>query len=135
MAHLSPIYFHKLFSLRFGKTPYQYIAEMRITAAKDMLLTTEKPLGDIAAACGFSTQSYFHNQFKAAVGQTPAGVPQPVLEPARGLICGAEHRKMPYFLSRHESGDEEQFSFTEKQAIKLARYWPGYSLKLYIMLI
>lgn len=71
VAHLSPIYFHKLFSLRFGKTPYQYIAEMRITAAKDMLLTTEKPLGDIAAACGFSTQSYFHNQFKAAVGQTP----------------------------------------------------------------
>lgn len=71
--NFSPIYFHKLFSKYFGKTPYQYQLECRIAAAKESLLTTEKSLCSIAEECGFSSQSYFHNQFKKEVGQTPLG--------------------------------------------------------------
>lgn len=71
IANLSPIYFHKLFCERFGKTPNKYILEHRIAAAKLALLSDNVSISSIAADCGFSTQSYFNNQFKEATGMTP----------------------------------------------------------------
>ncbi len=71
IASLSPIYFHKLFCQRFGKTPNKYILEHRIAAAKLALLSENATISDIAENYGFSTQAYFNNKFKAAVGMTP----------------------------------------------------------------
>ncbi len=71
IANLSPIYFHKLFCERFGKTPSKYILEHRIAAAKLSLLSDNVSISSIAADCGFSTQSYFNNKFKEATGMTP----------------------------------------------------------------
>ena len=71
VANLSPIYFHKLFCERFGKTPNKYIWEHRIAAAKLALLSDNVSIADVAEDCGFSTQSYFNNKFKEATGMTP----------------------------------------------------------------
>ncbi len=71
VASLSPIYFHKLFCERFGKTPNKYILEHRIAAAKLALLSENATISDIAENYGFSTQSYFNNKFKEATGMTP----------------------------------------------------------------
>ena len=40
-------------------------------AAKNLLLTTDKSLVDIASECGFSSQSYFNYAFKKAEKITP----------------------------------------------------------------
>lgn len=71
VASLSPIYFHRLFTERFGKTPNQYVLEHRIAAAKLALLSDNVSVADVAADCGFSTQSYFNNKFKEITGMTP----------------------------------------------------------------
>ena len=71
IANLSPIYFHRLFSERFGKTPNKYILEHRIAAAKLALLSDNISISQIASDYGFSTQSYFNNKFKEATGMTP----------------------------------------------------------------
>ncbi len=71
IANLSPIYFHRLFCERFGKTPNKYILDHRIAAAKLALLSDNVSISSIAADCGFSTQSYFNNKFKEATGMTP----------------------------------------------------------------
>ncbi len=71
VANLSPIYFHKLFCERFGKTPNQYILEHRIEAAKLALLSENASILNIAESYGFSTQSYFNNKFKESTGMTP----------------------------------------------------------------
>ena len=70
-ANLSPTYFHKLFLKAVGHTPCEYILDIRIRAAKKMLLTTDKNLVDVASECGFSSQSYFNYTFKKSEGITP----------------------------------------------------------------
>ncbi len=71
IANLSPIYFHRLFCERFGKTPNKYILEHRIAAAKLALLSDNVSISQVASDYGFSTQSYFNNKFKEATGMTP----------------------------------------------------------------
>ena len=71
-AHFSPVYFHGLFKTATGKTPYEYLTELRIEAAKQRLILNNDDISDIAQLCGFSTQSYFNHVFKKAVGLTPS---------------------------------------------------------------
>lgn len=68
---LSPVYFHKLFCSHTGVTPAQYVLSCRIAGAKALLRTDKLTIGEIAARCGFSSQSYFNYKFKAVTGETP----------------------------------------------------------------
>ena len=68
---LSPTYFHSVFTEFFQKTPTQYILECRIAAAKTGLLVRDYSLSELAADCGFSSQSYFCYKFRQITGQTP----------------------------------------------------------------
>ncbi len=68
---LSPVYFHKLFCENFGITPAKYVANTRITAAKQLLISSDKTVAEIAEECGFSSQSYFNSIFKASTGMSP----------------------------------------------------------------
>lgn len=70
-ANLSPVYFHKLFSAHLGMTPAAFVLSCRIAAAKAMLKTGELSISEIAASCGFSSQSYFNYKFKEVTGETP----------------------------------------------------------------
>lgn len=71
LCNLSPTYFHSVFTDFFHKTPAQYILDCRITAAKTVLLTGSYTLAELAADCGFSSQSYFCYKFRQVTGQTP----------------------------------------------------------------
>lgn len=54
---------------------YDYLAELRIEAAKDLLSDPEErryTIEGIARQCGFKSRSVFYRQFKAVTGQTPA---------------------------------------------------------------
>jgi aspartate--ammonia ligase len=66
--NLSPIYFHKLFTSFFQKTPNKYLLDLRIAHAKTRLLEENCNLPDIALECGFSSQSYFCYKFKEQTG-------------------------------------------------------------------
>ena len=70
-AALSPVYFHKLFTVCFGTSPAEYISALRLTAAKQALIATDSSIADIAFDCGFSSQSYFNYKFKSEVGVSP----------------------------------------------------------------
>lgn len=68
---LEKTYFHKLYTTAFGMSPAQRILALRIGAAKLAVLEAKIPLEEIAANCGFSSQSYFCYKFKQVLGQTP----------------------------------------------------------------
>ena len=70
-VHLSRIYFHHLFVAATGRTPHRYLLERRISRARQLLMTTDKPLGEIAVICGFSSQSYFNQVFAKEMGCSP----------------------------------------------------------------
>ena len=71
-VHLSPNYFHTLFHRTCGTTPLEYLTEARMAKARRLLLTTAKPISEIAADCGFATYNYFGSRFKKTFGMTPA---------------------------------------------------------------
>ncbi|MBB3661647.1 AraC-like DNA-binding protein [Prauserella sediminis] len=49
------------------------LRRMRIERAQELLAADrDRPIGSVAAACGFETESGFYRAFRAATGQTPA---------------------------------------------------------------
>ncbi|MFR1565216.1 MAG: helix-turn-helix transcriptional regulator [Christensenellales bacterium] len=71
-AFLSRVYFWNKFTLNEGKTPLEYLTELRINRAKELITGSDKSLADIAEECGFSAQSYFNRTFRSATGCTPS---------------------------------------------------------------
>ncbi|MFB9327160.1 AraC family transcriptional regulator [Paenibacillus aurantiacus] len=61
----------KLFKRCTGTTPGEYMINRRITRAKELLLDTSLPVGDIAVEVGIENTSHFINLFKERSGLTP----------------------------------------------------------------
>lgn len=55
-----------------GTTPIQYVKQLRIQRAAELLLSTEMKIADIGAQCGFQEMSYFARTFRALKGSTPS---------------------------------------------------------------
>ncbi|MCU1597002.1 MAG: AraC family transcriptional regulator [Glaciihabitans sp.] len=68
---LSPSQFNRQFKKRFGVTPHNYLRQVRMMAASNLLTTTELPISDIATQCGFSDQSHLTHDFSAKRGMSP----------------------------------------------------------------
>ena len=71
VANLDPTYFHKLFTSVYGMTPARRVLGYRISAAKNGIIEGTMPLDELAAKCGFSSQTYFCYKFKRMVGSSP----------------------------------------------------------------
>jgi AraC family transcriptional regulator len=70
-AGLSTAHFSRLFKQVLGDSPYQFVTDYRIEQAKKMLRDRERPLIDVALACGFADQPHFGRVFKKLTGATP----------------------------------------------------------------
>jgi AraC family transcriptional regulator len=71
VVNLSPSYFANQFKQATGLTPHQYLIQVRLTRAKQLLLTGELTIAEIAHSLGFAHQSHFTFHFKRAFGGTP----------------------------------------------------------------
>lgn len=70
-----PDHIRRLFLSETGKTPHEYLTDLRIRAAKRLLLLRRgkrDPLDSVAESCGFSDAAYFSRVFKARVGVPPS---------------------------------------------------------------
>lgn len=76
LAALNGISVSKLchdFKRRFGCTVFEYILNLRLTYARNFLLTTpDARTKDAALSCGFEDVSYFCKAYKKKFGRTPA---------------------------------------------------------------
>jgi AraC-like DNA-binding protein len=59
------------FRKHLNKTPHQYLNEVRLDNARQMLRETDKPVGTIAAETGFADHSHFTRSFTKKFGLTP----------------------------------------------------------------
>ena len=72
-THYSRGHFLRMFQAATGKPPHQYLRKRRIERAKRMLRDEEETsLIDIAARCGFSSQSHMTRVFREQTGVTPS---------------------------------------------------------------
>lgn len=70
--HCSTVTLTEHFRDEFGITINDYITKKRMDLAEKLLLTTDKPLREIASSTGFSDVEYFSRTFKKHHGDSPA---------------------------------------------------------------
>jgi AraC-like DNA-binding protein len=63
--------FRKIFKEYTGFAPAQYIQEVRINIAKEMLTNTSKSIKEIAFELGYENKDYFFTVFKKVTSMTP----------------------------------------------------------------
>lgn len=68
---LSDTYFSKKFKKETGTTFSEYLNNIRIRQAIQMLLTTDDSVTKISVNCGFNSSNYFKDCFKKIVGMSP----------------------------------------------------------------
>jgi len=68
---LSPRYFSSVIKERSGRSALQWIVQMVISSARQMLSTTDLSIKEIATDFNFPSQSFFGKYFKQYVGISP----------------------------------------------------------------
>lgn len=70
--HTSPNVLGRIFKTLVGKPVFQYITQIRLKRAEELLLQSGFTNKEIALACGFENTSYFYSLFKQELGLTPS---------------------------------------------------------------
>lgn len=71
-CNISEVYFRKLFTKHFGISPKQFIIDLRIQKAKQLLSEGAFSVSDISEKCGFNNPYHFCKLFKQRTGMTPS---------------------------------------------------------------
>lgn len=70
---LSEAYFRRIFLNEFGISPKEYIINLRIHYAKQLLESGDFTVTQTAQLCGYAEPCHFSREFARRVGVTPAG--------------------------------------------------------------
>jgi len=69
--NLSPSQTIRCFRRRFGITPYAYLLDAKIRAAREVLRNSSEPVRDTAQRFGFANEYYFSRLFREKAGMPP----------------------------------------------------------------
>ena len=70
-AHISESFLYKQFKEITGKTPHEYIIDLRMQYARSQLILTQDSIAEISLKSGFKNPTYLNNFFKKIEGVTP----------------------------------------------------------------
>lgn len=71
IAHMSQRSFHRHFRETVGCSPVDYLMQIRLQHASDLLINSNSTISEIAARCGFYDSNYFCKKFRKAFATTP----------------------------------------------------------------
>ncbi|MDD3796506.1 MAG: AraC family transcriptional regulator [Lachnospiraceae bacterium] len=72
MCMVSVSYLNRIFRRETGTTPIRYANQHRVTIAKQLLVTTDMPVEEIAEHVGYENVNYFWRVFKKATDCSPS---------------------------------------------------------------
>jgi AraC-like DNA-binding protein len=78
--NLSVFYFCKIFKKATGKTFTEYLSEVRVMKAKNLLLNPHARISEVAFESGFQSITHFNRIFKKRVGVSPSRYRMNLLE-------------------------------------------------------
>ncbi|SFK86532.1 two-component system, response regulator YesN [Lachnospiraceae bacterium KH1T2] len=70
-VNISPYYFSKIFKEESGMNFIEYLTNVRIEKAKELLRCSDRSMKEICVNCGYTDPNYFSRSFKKKVGVTP----------------------------------------------------------------
>ena len=70
-VNISPYYFSKIFKEENGQNFIEYLTNIRIEKAKELLKGSDYSMKEICSMCGYQDPNYFSRTFKKNVGVTP----------------------------------------------------------------
>lgn len=73
VANLSPYHFTRLFKAQTGKTPFEYLLDIKLEKAREMLQANRLTVTEVCFSCGFNNLSHFTTVFKRKTGMSPSG--------------------------------------------------------------
>jgi AraC family transcriptional regulator len=88
---MSPHYFTRLFKESTGQSPHQYVVEVRVKKAKELLTTGKFTISEAAHRVGFVDQSHLTRHFKRVFGLPP----KKLLESQKARDCGLRGLRLP----------------------------------------
>lgn len=71
-VHVTPFHFIRLFKEKTGMTPHEYLLNVRINNAMDIIKKYEYPISEVAKMCGFVNAGHFSSVFKRMTGISPS---------------------------------------------------------------
>ncbi len=72
---ISDTYFRKIFKMRFGVSPKEYVTGERISHARSIIESGDySSISDVAEMVGFADPLYFSKAFKRVFGVSPSGI-------------------------------------------------------------
>ncbi len=105
-ACLSPYYFNRIFHRSIGLPPCEFLAALRLDAAKKLLLTTDLSVTDVCFAVGYNALGSFTSRFTQQVGLSPRHLRlrmRAITDFGRTLTYDQEEKmafnRLPYSLS------------------------------------
>lgn len=76
IVQISPHYFSHWFKQSTGVSPHQYVIKCRVERAKQLLLTGEFTITEVASCVGFANQGHLNRHFKRFFGVNPKHIRQ-----------------------------------------------------------
>ena len=78
--HFSEIYCDAVFKSEIGKPIIDYLIDVRLEEAKNLLVNSEYSVKDVSYVIGYADQNYFSRLFKQRVGYTPTNYRSSILQ-------------------------------------------------------
>ena len=72
IAHYSPTHFSHVFHKKIGRSYNDYLNDLKISYAKQLLTTTNLKIIDVGYQSGFNSYNNFYSTFKSYMGISPA---------------------------------------------------------------
>lgn len=72
LAHLSLYHFIRVFKAHTGKTPHEYLLDVKVEKARELLKFSNASITEICSLCGFKSPSHFATVFKRKMGISPS---------------------------------------------------------------
>ena len=80
IANFSPYHFINIFKEETGKTPHEYLLDIKIEKAQELLRLKKHNITEVCCLCGFNSISHFTTVFRTKVGVTPSDYRKSILE-------------------------------------------------------
>jgi AraC family transcriptional regulator len=71
IANLSTYHFIRVFKTETGKTPYEFLLDIKVEKAIELIKAKKYTLTEIAMMCGFTSSSHFSSVFRKITGTSP----------------------------------------------------------------